>query len=508
MLIREENPILQDMGTKMMAAQAMATSTAIIEPKVTSHSTSVSVCPSGQNNRSPVQRYMLTSRAPAQVVLTSQDSQVPTDDTACTTAPQGPLIPNIQAYHHSQGILYVSAFDELKGSIRIKWEEELLPRLDQELGTLNLAYSSRDIYAAGRKPSALKPTVVILCTSEKAYRKVRKQLKPTRFLSQGPPSYQKILEQCEIGLEILIDPGFGKKGSSIEGLDGVDSRGLPGGAVDIEIMSFNFLRGASIRLRDHDSALATIGCVIEVDNRFYGLTVGHPFSDWLKERARDSIFGASIGDAPLSVVDDSSSESDGDISVWSESEEVLPDSGDIASELDSSQGLFPPQGGERLMPGLTNSPHQVRGTIIALGWSSNLYATEPIVPPTWCKADGSNLQPSDWAIIELEASTIASYLDAIHDTILLRKTSKSPSENSYNIAFGSPEKQRQTVEANRIDAKPSVNSNNGSQGQRVEIGFRDLPQMGVLNRSFSHITLDGSTYRVHQVTLSRKLGKP
>ena len=229
---------------------------------------------------------------------------------------------------HQKGKLYINPTAPIPVEMKNKWEQELNPRLIEELRRLNLDYGCSDLFIAGRKKHQLAPTIAVLCTSLESKRNIAKRLKSSKLSAE--------FASLDIRLEILVDCNFGLKGS----LDFLFSD--PEFPVEV-LLSETACQHKSVLIRAKESSnqnavCTTLGELVAINGKLYGLTVGHTFSRGFKDMILMNGFGRGLDRnekrAPQAISD---FESDDESSVWSEDEMSL-DTGDGGNEeLETSE---------------------------------------------------------------------------------------------------------------------------------------------------------------------------
>ena len=225
---------------------------------------------------------------------------------------------------HRKGKLYINPLAPMPVEIKTKWEQELRPRLTEELRRLNLDYGCADLFIAGRKQDQLAPTIAILCTSLDNKRNIAKRLKASKLSAE--------FESVDVRVEILVDLNFGLKGS----LDFLFSD--PEFPIEVLLPEtehcFNGLLIRAKESSNQSTVCATLGGLILIDEKLYGLTVGHTFARGFKRMMFTNGFGNGLGgdekQAPMSTVD---LESDEESSIWSEDEISLNSTDSFNEEL-------------------------------------------------------------------------------------------------------------------------------------------------------------------------------
>ncbi|MCJ1263556.1 hypothetical protein MMC22_003426 [Lobaria immixta] len=227
---------------------------------------------------------------------------------------------------HQKGKLYINPMAPMPVEIKTKWEQELRPRLTEELRRLNLDYGCADLFIAGRKQNQLAPTIAILCTSLENKRNIAKRLKASKLSAE--------FESVDVRVEILVDLNFGLKGS-------LDFLFLdPEFPIEVQLPEtehcFNGLLIRAKESSNQSTVCATLGGLIMIDEKLYGLTVGHTFARGFKRMMFTNGFGNGLGgdekQAPMSTVD---LESDEESSIWSEDEISLNSTDSFNEELET-----------------------------------------------------------------------------------------------------------------------------------------------------------------------------
>lgn len=238
------------------------------------------------------------------------------------------LLEGLRICTHQKGKLYINPTAPIPVEMKNKWEQELNPRLIEELRRLNLDYGCADLFIAGRKEHQLAPTIAVLCTSLESKRNIAKRLKSSKLSAE--------FASLDIRLEILVDCNFGLKGS----LDFLFSD--PEFPVEVLISeTARHLKCVLIRSKEssnQNAVCTTLGGLVAINGKLYGLTVGHTFSRGFKDMMLTNGFGRGLDRnekrAPQAISD---FESDDESSVWSEDEMSL-DTGDGGNEeLETSE---------------------------------------------------------------------------------------------------------------------------------------------------------------------------
>ena len=422
-------------------------------------------------HESPLPREQIPlSNLGSQPLLTSPiPSAVPT---------QSPVLSEITEFVHQNGVLYISTTAPMRADAKIRWEVEFKPRLDSDLRRLNLNYLATDLFTAGRRHDQLEPTVTLLTTSLDEEKTIRRHLKSSRIY--------KDLANANIKLEILIDPNFGLKSL----LSITNTNVLIEGRISEKAV--HHPSGIPIRVAGDStltSAVATLGGFVVVNERLYGLTIGHAFAH--KFRTDVTIEGfkdAHEGREHDALASTDYAISDGDSKIGSAHDVAVDPMEKSDKKSKAAQDI--PQDTE--VSNRDNQIYQRLGTIDAIAWADGRYKPKYGSFMSLRKSTVSELPNSDWALIAINRT-----FSALH---------KLMDQCFYNSTFIDGLEEENLAQDDSIES--SIATVSHMDVTQVEVfGGRSGALTGTINKCTSSLIVDTQLFNVRQITLSKPLGK-
>ena len=389
---------------------------------------------------------------------------------------------------HKQGRLHYSL--NMARALKDDWEQDLKPRVDRHLDTIKTGGDRvTQLLLASRHSdeNRMTPSLVILCLSKRHRKAILNSFKSHEWRQR--------LRDKGVKLRVIIDKNFGEmanRGQAAWALPHLS--GLSPNEVSVAIALLSSKKsfcGARIILSNrveqgndpladsrqgdkkvaNHGALATLGGIIAIDGRLYGLTVAHAFGAPPPSDITAEISLRSRGTPRLSV-DTISSYS---TSFSSGFEETLADSIDdhfIAQSHDYIHTCLTTDEGTSMA--CSYDSFHPAGTIVALGLAG-YHDLHPSVQQNPTK-HSRPAQSSDWALVRLETR------------LNLSNSFLKPGCDELNEIVG-------------------VKSETMLQlGEVWVIACRTGVQPGALSDVSASVTLHESHFTVHQVRLQRCLG--
>ena len=440
------------------------------------------------------------------------------------TASQQSLTRSLVGYPEADPVVWISRTVQPDAMIKQQWENGLRKRLDNKLNILHSTWTSSLSMATSVSRGKLTPTLIIACTSSEDRRKIRHELNDGGFRHM---SLKKRFRKAGIDILIVLDCATG-----LTGLDTLQSApplaALTSSGLELEIDSRDSsqpLHGRQIRLVGQPSAYATFGGLIKIENKLYGLTVGHPFAPHIGKEFEVSTFHPPPNEfANKGSGLDSSSDSDSESetfedstrsSIWSNVQ--VPQ--DTASDPDLDLGTASSDHDRIPLNPVTPVTYHQLGRITALGWQHSRYHlfTSNYTPTQPRLEDLPSA--SDWALIELSESFAKNMLYLAERPIQLQDFSTSSlfqsdllshgrrDSHAENELYGEP---TSSQEPEQVQQKFTYNpEQSGTPITSADIvkfrGSKSGIHCGILNTIGTDVGFDGFSYDTLNIHISKKL---
>jgi hypothetical protein len=388
---------------------------------------------------------------------------------------------------HSGGKLFYAPSLLLPDAISQEWKDSLKKLVDDDLKKLkgrDPHYSICLCTGASEDRKSWAPSIVIGCKTEKQRKRIEKRFKKDKWLVTLP--------KLELQLKIIIDPSLGllAKPNMSKNFEESRTEALSLRPIGIAIGQQNSqksLCGAQIKRlhevgeqaqlssdQSDDDVVATLGGLILVSGKIYGLTVGHPFAPSLSVSFPEDD-SDSFSSSPSGEGDEASSRHDelptshdsthtSNLAFGVESIEIAPD----------QLSMF----AERSVIHMNIGEFQPSGSVVALALGE-YHAVDQSWPSKTVHLEYGTLNHSDWALIELDKSKIA------------KNSFLGPGERKV-ASIGSIEY--------KVDGKYS-------SGQVWVIAGRTGVQKGILNGTPGSFMFNRLHLDVHHILLDHPLGK-
>ena len=346
---------------------------------------------------------------PAESVVTSiaerVSSETPTSgSTAAASVPELPLIFSIQK-------LYVSPSMEIDEELQAIWIKQIKPRLSLVLlQHIPTGTCVQEFMMAGRRPSTLKPSLIITCGDRITKKRVEKAFKSQSWL-------QDLLKSSGITFIALI----GTTSLSARLIAEPSEWLVLHGAYKLQAQRQNEIIDKQAVIAVHTSKLCTLGGLLMVNGNIMGLTAGHPFRTQDVNVASSDVVpsGTTADDEDLDGNDSSSSSSDEPF-VFNEDEE-----GNSGTTSESSVSL--PD--NSLVQGLSDNSNKYYSSNWFVPKLAHVYLPRLQSTPS---AENANMS-FDWALLSSVPADRNLILNRTHDNILVRDFMTQPVAGEVNI---------------------------------------------------------------------------
>ena len=398
---------------------------------------------------------------------------------------------DIIARYHKEGVLHYSL--NMSQALKDEWKDNLQDMVDKEIMALDTDDdSSTQLLLASRHPNArdLKPSIVVLCLSSRHQKKIRKRFNTTKW--------RDILKAKNLKLRVIVDNSFGATGTTEMREIKTHEKGDMTTIFDtsttiprmepIQLGIFRLqarltLCGAYVKgpagqtsISDTENeCVATMGGIVLVNGRLFGLTVAHPFAHLVFPHQTSGLSTATWGTAS-SDADESSLDGD-DESLSEDSNDNSHAQKAPAKQSSNPFELSGPTDSDRndhLKKPLPNS-----GNLIALGMGNRreTHASAWVEVGHGSSFDTSAPHSSDWALIEVERDSY--YRNTFNETGSIAPT---------------------VIEGIQPEADLVV-------GKVWVISARTGVQAGILNDTPASVTLRRTHFVTRQIHLQRNLRK-
>jgi hypothetical protein len=331
-------------------------------------------------------REIEPAESPSTITTTSTVTEPPPrDSTAATSVLSLPQVFVVQKFH-------VSPSMPIDNKIQLIWTQQIRSRLSAVLlHTIPTGTCVQEFMMVGKRPNALKPTLVITCGDAETKKRVEKSFKSQGWLqelmkangimfvalvaktslSAGPalysPDMDRLSECCSV--QLLNGPA-------------ATSCGLP-----------LLVNPSEAQPQRH----CTLGGLLMVNGEIFGLTAGHPFKAHLEQRSAQNELH-DLGQNARTLEDEESSDASGEPFVFNDddsSRESLASTSTLSlyDRADfSSTSIDDP----------TQRQHDISKTFsLLIKWSQPYNATTPLTTPNNALPSEEPHGDCDWALLEM-----------------------------------------------------------------------------------------------------------
>lgn len=387
----------------------------------------------------------------------------------------------IEEYQYLKGKLYIAPHAAVPAEIVRAVDEEIAPRVLGDIRALGLDCAIPKLCIAGHKKTALKPVYVVLCNDHQEQKKLKKQL--------GSRHWKDIFAKHNVKLMVLLDLKAGPKASMNISAD--DEPTLPPMLSISGLVPEHLQSACGILIRRVEGEFATLGGLILVQGKLYGLTTGHNFCPNPSNSRLDTTQSEpsidQAGDSSLSAVDQASISSAEESSIWSED----PDSASITERSASSRSpsafSLPPDDLR------VSESYQHIGKVDIYKWGLSTFQSGNSNFPKFIQGD----YYSDWALIEIHPAFLRQH-SGLTNTIMQSSPVEDSNHGDKSQSTTKPSLNPPThsAETKPIPSKDTV---------KVQTG-RSLYQNGTLEAGLTTIILSKMPFIVQQITLGLPLG--
>lgn len=327
--------------------------------------------------------------------------------------------------------LYVSPSTPMDEKIKDVWTRQIKSRLSAALlYSIPTGTCVQEVMMVGKRPDALKPTLVITCGDAVTKKRVEKTFKSQGWL-------QELLEAKNIMFVTLVAKTLLSAGPASN--DGSTERLSESYAIQCLPPGVSTSCGLGLLINSVDSRLpqhCTLGGLLVVNGEILGMTAGHPFL-----KIRDNV----IKREPLEMaqaVEDSSDEESGTTS----SEPFVfndDDDGDANDDLTASTVSLGENADVASTP-VDGPPHgqykASRPLSPSMKWYLPQAALLPVSTPREVSSIEDPLNDHDWALLEMLPPAVISrpnkisHIDLHHD-ILIERTVSGPACGEVTITI-------------------------------------------------------------------------
>lgn len=373
--------------------------------------------PSSITISSPSSNPKSSDRLSTVTTSTAVTEPSPVTATAALSAAQIPKVFSVQNFFVSPGM----PIDE---KIQEVWTRQILSRLSAVLWhNIPTGTCVQEFMMVGKRPAALKPTVIITCGDRVTKRRVEKEVKRQDWL-------QELLKTSQINFVALIaktplSAGTVSDNDCLETLNGSYAVQLPSPEITTSCGLELLIHGVDNLLRQR----CTLGGLLVVKGRVLGLTAGHPFS-----RVKENSLSQLLSEATEDMNDSNDEESS---SVFSESFVFDGDSDDDESDnpVSSDVALFEHTNTLPVsIDAFARDRHRDSRSFFSAEWSLPQPAIVPLLAPKNNSSIEGSLSGSDWALLESLPSAVIMRPNVILDA---DQTTFTPIEGIVSgLAYG------------------------------------------------------------------------
>ena len=396
----------------------------------------------------------------------------------------------VKSVSTNQGQLqYMAKSEMLSQSLQDHWNNILHPQITYHLTSLpSPGPFALDLVVASAKhkiATKLKPSIIVRCISKKQQREVTKSFRTLIWKSRFKDAGCKLRVLSEDGCQeiggVLEEAAMhqalnfqqGTQNALSEKSAAVTSSGRliwKERSVSTELQSENERLPATI--------VATLGGIVNIDGRIFGITVAHPFIV-TADRSHHS-------DVPASPEYQASSMDDEQDDVASDSDNFFSDSSDAEDSVSCTPEHLPQDQEKRSVDPVQDSlqPHRLRSQensccrLVALCLGDQI---ETYTRSVSKRADRQpEINPPDWALVELDASCLL--------------------PNSY-LEIG------KSQNTGRTFITETLCSDSSASGDVNILSARSGTRSGYLSPTLATIFLRGRQVSVQQIYLDSGLGR-